>query len=68
VAPEVYQQSMVQLFSDLSGVEIYFNDTFVWGETRERHDERLKAVFDRCVQVNMKLNAAKCKVLQSELP
>lgn len=59
---------MEQLFGDLPGVEIYFDDFFVWGETREEHDERLKAVFDRCVKVNLKLNATRCKFLQSELP
>jgi hypothetical protein len=67
-APEVYQQTMIQLFGDLSGVEIYLDDFFVWGETREEHDDRLKAVFDRCAQVNLKLNATKCKFLQPEIP
>ena len=59
---------MIQLFGDLSGVEIYLDDFFVWGETREEHDDRLKAVFDRCAQVNLKLNATKCKFLQPEIP
>jgi hypothetical protein len=57
-APEVYQQTMEQFFGDLEGVEIYFDDFFVWGETREEHDQRLTAVFDRCVKVNLKLNAS----------
>lgn len=56
-ATEDCQQLMLQWFGDLSGIEIYFDDFFVWGETREDHDERLKEVFDRCVQVNFKLNA-----------
>jgi hypothetical protein len=49
---------MEQFFGDLEGVEIYFDDFFVWGETREEHDQRLTAVFDRCVKVNLKLNAS----------
>jgi hypothetical protein len=32
-APEVYQ-TIEQLFGDLPGFEIYFDDFFVWGETR----------------------------------
>lgn len=55
--PEVYQQTMEQFFGDLEGVEIYFDDFFVWGTTREEHDRRLKAVFDRCLKVRLKLNA-----------
>lgn len=67
-ATEVYQQTMEQLFGDLPGVELYLDDFFVWSETREEHDMWLKAVFDRCVKVDLKLNATKCKFLQSELP
>jgi hypothetical protein len=66
-APEVYQ-TIEQLFGDLPGFEIYFDDFFVWGETREVHDERLKAVFDSCVKVDLMLNTTKCKFLQSKLP
>ena len=40
----------------------------MWRETREEHDQRLKAVFDQCVKVNLKLNANKCKFLIPELP
>ena len=30
-SPEAYQQMMVELFGDLLGVEVYFDDFFVWG-------------------------------------
>ena len=40
----------------------------MWRETREEHDQRLKAVFDQYVKVNLKLNANKCKFLLRELP
>ena len=59
---------MEQLFGDLKGVEIYFDDFFVWGETLEQHNSRLKAVFERCRKVNMKINYSKSKFLQPELP
>lgn len=62
-----YQQMMVALFGDLPGVEVYFDDFFVWRETIEEHDSRLEALFQRCVKVNLKLNKDKCKFLQPEL-
>ena len=66
-SPEAYQQMMVELFGDLLGVEVYFDDFFVWGETLEEHNSRLESLFQRCVAVNLKLNMAKCKFLQPEL-
>ena len=41
-SPEAYQQMMVDLFGDRrdSGVEIYFDGFFVWGETVEEHNSR----------------------------
>ena len=66
-APEVYQQMMEETFGDLDGVEIYFDDFFVWGETLEQHNARLKSVFDRCRKVNMKINRSKSKFLHPEL-
>ncbi len=67
-APEVYQQLMEELFGDLEGVEIYFDDFFVWGETLEQHNDRLKAVFERCRKVNLRLNLSKSRFLLPELP
>ncbi|KAI9565214.1 putative uncharacterized protein K02A2.6-like [Daphnia sinensis] len=67
LSPEAYQQMMVDLFGDLLGVEVYFDDFFVWGETIEEHNSQLEALFQRCVKVNLKLNKRKCKFLQPEL-
>lgn len=60
-APEVYQCTMLELFGDLPGIEIYFDDFLVWGETEQQLTERLEAVFQRCLKVNLKLNRAKCQ-------
>ncbi len=53
---EAYQQMIVDLFRDLPGVEVYFDDFFVRGETIKEHNSRLEALFPRCVQVNLRLN------------
>ncbi|XP_057380138.1 uncharacterized protein K02A2.6-like [Daphnia carinata] len=66
-SPEAYQQMMTELFGDLPGVEIYFDDFFVWGETLEEHNSRLESLFERCAKVSLKLNMDKCKFLQPEI-
>jgi len=60
-APEVYQCTMMELFGDLPGVEIYFDDFLVWGETESQLTDRLEAVFQRCERVNLRLNMSKCQ-------
>lgn len=65
--PETYQQTMVELFGNLSGVEICVDDFFVWGETQEEHNSGLKSLFERCFAVIFKLNKDKCKFLLPEI-
>ena len=48
-------------FGHLLGVDIYFDDFLVWGETEAQLNDRLENVFKRCEDVNLKLNNAKCQ-------
>ena len=57
---EVFQQSMDQLFQK-QPCEIIIDDILVWGENNDDHDKKLKAVLNRCREVNLKLNVKKCK-------
>ena len=41
--------------------EIIVDDILVYGKDAEEHDANLKQVFNRVRQLNMKLNAEKCK-------
>ena len=43
------------------------DDIIIWGESTEIHDRRLRAVLQRCRDVNLKLNPTKCKMGVSEL-
>ncbi|XP_046459591.1 uncharacterized protein K02A2.6-like isoform X4 [Daphnia pulex] len=45
-APEIYLQTMNDLFGDLSGVLIYFDDFLVTGETEEELLANLRQVFE----------------------
>lgn len=61
-ASEVYQHRMRQILDDLDGVDVYIDDILIWGKTKQEHDKRLKNVFDRLRQENIKLNKDKCKI------
>ena len=47
-AQEIFQKRMVQHYGDLPGVETVIDDILVWGATKEEHNQRLKAVIERC--------------------
>ncbi|XP_046459590.1 uncharacterized protein K02A2.6-like isoform X3 [Daphnia pulex] len=67
-APEIYLQTMNDLFGDLSGVLIYFDDFLVTGETEEELLANLRQVFVRCRLHDLKLQLKKCKFFLQELP
>lgn len=64
-APEVFQTRFKSIF-DLEGVDVYIDDIFIWGSTKEEHDERLKKVL-QLARENIKLNLQKCKFGKTEV-
>ncbi|XP_042147991.1 uncharacterized protein K02A2.6-like, partial [Ixodes scapularis] len=66
-APEVFQRAMHQVLQGLNGVEVVMDDILVWGSTKEEHDRRLQNVLQRCQEVNLKLNLAKCHFFKAEV-
>ena len=66
-APEVYHFTIHGIFKDLPGVDTSMDDIITWGESTEVHDQRLRAVLQRCREVNLKLNPAKCEIGVLEL-
>ncbi|XP_045034359.1 uncharacterized protein LOC123475560 [Daphnia magna] len=48
LAPEIYLQTMSDLFGDLPGVLIYFDDFLVVGETKKELIANLRQVFEGC--------------------
>ncbi|XP_045023113.1 uncharacterized protein K02A2.6-like isoform X3 [Daphnia magna] len=67
-APEVYLQAMSELFGDLHGVLIYFDDFLVMGETMEELECNLRRVLVRCREKNLKLQLKKCQFFVQNLP
>ncbi len=66
-APEVYHRTIHQLFEDIKGVDTSMDDVIIWGENNEQHDQRLRLVLDKCREVGLKLNRAKCELKVPEL-
>ncbi|XP_050548981.1 uncharacterized protein K02A2.6-like [Daktulosphaira vitifoliae] len=60
-APEIFHRIMTEMFSDIEGAIVYIDDIIVMGSTKEEHDERLKKVFGRAREMNLKFNKNKCK-------
>ena len=50
------------MFHDIEGVETYIEDMLIYSPTEEEHDRRLKAVLQRCRDVNLSLNKDKCVI------
>jgi hypothetical protein len=60
--PEVFYRVMSVILEGIPGVECYIDDTLVWGDSMETHDERLRQVLERCRQEGLRLNPGKCKL------
>lgn len=58
-APEMFQKKMVQIFGDIPGVEIYFDDLFVSGVDERDHDATLLTVLERARRNNVRFNDSK---------
>lgn len=66
-ASEVFHRKIYQNFDDLDGVCMYIDDLLIYGKSEEEHDNRLRAVLERCRKINLKLNIKKCKFRLNEI-
>ncbi|XP_055591841.1 uncharacterized protein K02A2.6-like isoform X1 [Uranotaenia lowii] len=58
-APEMFQKRMVQLFGDIPGVEVYFDDILIAGSDFTEHDCILTIVLQRARDNNIRFNSSK---------
>ena len=61
-ASEVFQRTMNDLFGDINGCEIIVDDTLVWGQDEEEHDQRLLEVLERARKVGLRHKMEKVQV------
>ncbi len=58
-APEVLQKRNTQLFGDIPGVNVVFDDIIIAGETERDHDGSMRAVLERARKHNVRFNKDK---------
>lgn len=68
-SPSTFQRIMESIFGDLnfSQLVLYLDDILVFSQTWEEHLDRLDTVFGRLEKNGLKLNGAKCKLLQQSV-
>lgn len=66
-APEMFQKKMVQIFGDIPGVEVYFDDLTISGKDFEEHDRTLRLVMERASKYNIRFNDSKIQYRCSEI-
>lgn len=66
-APEMFQRRMVQIFGDIPGVVVYFDDVLIAGEDEIEHDKALAQVIERAQVNNVKFNADKLQYRRNKV-
>lgn len=67
ISPEIFQKRMVQIFGDIPGVFVYFDDLGIVASDEEEHDKILNTVLERARSNNVKFNPEKIQYRQSEV-
>ena len=68
LASDVFEQIIRDITKDLNGVLNIADDLLVYGSTIEEHDSNLKALLDRCRDVNLTLNPKKLRFKSDNVP
>lgn len=68
-APAVFQRMMNSVLTGLQGTKcfVYLDDIIIYGKTFSEHNNKLKDVFQRLSEYNLKLQPIKCQFLRTEL-
>ncbi|KAL0128565.1 hypothetical protein PUN28_003720 [Cardiocondyla obscurior] len=68
-APATFQRLINAVLSGLQGIKclVYLDDIIIYGPTLHEHNERLKKVFKRLREHNLKLQPGKCEFLRKEV-
>ena len=64
---EVFEKKVEQIFGDLPGVSVYFDDIIVAGKTQQEHDANLRKLLVKAKEANVKFNRKKIQLNQTEV-
>ncbi|XP_011858351.1 PREDICTED: uncharacterized protein K02A2.6-like [Vollenhovia emeryi] len=59
--PAIFQHTLEQALTDISGILVYLDDILVCGRDRSEHEKRLHAVLNRFQEWGFRLRSEKCK-------
>ncbi len=67
-SPDIFQERMYEIFSDLEYVRVYIDDLLVMScSTFEEHLQKLELVFSRSSEAGLKINGNKSHFAVSEI-
>lgn len=66
-APEMFQRKMIEIFGNISGVLVYFDDIGVYAKNEAEHDEIVTEIIRRARENNIKFNPEKIQYRKSEI-
>jgi hypothetical protein len=68
-APSTFQRLINNVFMGLIGTRcfVYLDDVIIFGETFQEHNSRLREVFEKLRQFNLKIEPDKCEFLKTEI-
>lgn len=68
-APATFQRLMNYVLTGLQGLEcfVYLDDIVIYGKNLEDHNNKLRKVFDKLREHNLKLQPEKCQFLRKEV-
>ncbi|XP_028809432.1 uncharacterized protein K02A2.6-like isoform X2 [Denticeps clupeoides] len=73
-APEVFQRKLSQALEGLQGIYVIADDILItgegetWEKANQDHDDKLRALLNRCREKSIKLNVEKFQLRRSEVP
>ena len=65
---DLFESALQELFKGLAGVVNIVYDILVFGATQKEHNNNVISFLERCIDVNLKLNADKVKCKFKEVP
>lgn len=66
-APEMFQRKMVEIFGNIPGVLVYFDDIGIYAENEMEHDKIVATIVKRARENNIKFNPEKIQYRKSEI-